>query len=181
MRRGTKAEATCLGWLILIGGCIWAFQNHAIAASGLVVLLAGLLFRKSALERKALLGHSLEELDTLSGSEFEDWIAATLEADGIATENIQLSGDFGVDVIASIGGKRVGIQAKRYAQNVGNDAVQQVLGGCDVHGCEVAAVVTQAQFTKAARTQAGHARIPIALIGRKKLPRMAKILRELVS
>ena len=50
-------------------------------------------------ERDALLGYDLSDLDILTGPAFEAWIAAVLQDAGFTTEDIQTSGDFGVDVI----------------------------------------------------------------------------------
>ena len=126
-------------------------------------------------------GLTLEDLDQMTGSQFELWITETLRAAGIEANNIRHSGDFGVDVIAVIGKVRIGIQAKRYASNVGNDAVQQALAGCDYHSCQVAAVVTQAGFTKAARAQADRGHYPVVLVDRPNLRRFVRLLQDTVS
>jgi restriction system protein len=148
----------------------------------LVVAGLGLYFywsRYSAQQRREkLCGYSLEEIDQLTGAEFEQWVTTVLESAGMPSENIRHSGDFGVDVVTTVGTTRVGIQAKRYSSSVGNSSVQQALAGSGYHGCELAAVVTQSRFTSAAREQASRARVPVLLIDRENIHDLAGLVRE---
>ena len=61
------------------------------------------------------------------------------------------SGDFGVDVIAERDGVVYAIQCKRYHGPVGIDAVQQVYAGRDFYECNVAVVLTNSYFSRAAQ------------------------------
>ena len=128
--------------------------------------------------REKLCGYSLEEIDRLTGAEFEEWVTTVLEGAGMPSENIRHVGDFGVDVVTTVGGTRVGIQAKRYSSSVGNSAVQEALAGSGYHGCELAAVVTQSRFTSAAREQASRARVPVLLVDRENIHDLARLMRE---
>ena len=128
--------------------------------------------------RKKLCGYSLEEIDQLSGAEFEQWVTTVLESAGMPSENIRHSGDFGVDVVTTVGATRVGIQAKRYSSSVGNSAVQQALAGSGYHGCELAAVVTQSRFTSAARKQASRGRVPVLLVDRENIHDLTGLVRR---
>lgn len=188
MGRRRKSDVNLAGLLILavIVAVFQAATEHPLAFGLIVIVLifAGIVawqgkVRRETEARERMLGASLAELDQMSGREFEAWICAVLEADGIRAENVKHSGDFGVDVLAGIDGFRIGIQAKRYSSGVGNDAVQQALGGSGYHGCSAAAVVTQSRFTRAARAQASRAHMPIALIGRQQLGDMSALLRAL--
>ena len=66
-------------------------------------------------------------------------------------ESTQNSGDFGVDVIAERDGVVYAIQCKRYHGPVGIDAVQQVYAGRDFYECNVAVVLTNSYFSRAAQ------------------------------
>ena len=147
----------------------------------LFVLHVLLELRRDAAAQQRLAGSSLDELDAMSGSEFEAWITAVIERAGFKAENIKGSGDFGVDVVATIHGSRIGIQAKRYKRNVGNSAVQQAASGADYHRCKVAAVVTQAGFTKAAVAQAERSSPPVTLIDRTRISNMVEILESMAG
>lgn len=120
----------------------------------------------------------MSQLDRMEGTEFEAWIARVLRSHGFQTRNIRHRGDFGVDVIATCPttGRRVAVQAKRYRNTVGNDAVQQAIAGGQFHDCDRSAVVTQSRFTKAARLQAAGAVPPVVLIDRSSIRSMARIL-----
>jgi restriction system protein len=150
--------------LLAIGGAVYGWRRWKAQAA--------------EAERDALLGYDLSDLDILTGPAFEAWIAAVLQDAGFTTEDIQTSGDFGVDVIAEYQGTKFGIQAKRYKSNVGNSAVQEASAGAQFHGCSVSAVVTQSRFTRAAKAQAAGMRPPCLLIGRDELPEMVSILRQ---
>lgn len=197
-RRGRPLRARDVkGFLVLaaIAAVVFAISaffalatNNPLVA-GLVIagLVAAWVARKrrnearaaaqAAARRARLLGYDLEDLDGLSGAEFEAWIAEVLQVAGFRTEDIRTSGDFGVDVIAEESGIRFGIQAKRYSSNVGNSAVQEANSGAQFHGCDLAAVVTQAGFTRAAIAQAERSRPPCLLIGRDEIHEMAERLR----
>ena len=144
----------------------------------LAVAYAGSRLSGMSQARTQLLGHALEDLDQLSGAEFEQWVTTVLDDAGIPASNIRDQGDFGVDVVATVDGTRIGIQVKRYASSVGNSAVQQALAGSGYHRCTLAAVVTQSTFTRAARKQASRARVPVLLVDRDGIPDLAQRLRE---
>jgi len=90
-------------------------------------------------------------VDVISGIEFEAHCAETLEQFGWSVIRKGGSGDQGVDLIASLGQLRVAIQCKRYSQPVGNKAVQEVAAGQRFEQCNLAVVVSNADYTPAAR------------------------------
>ena len=88
----------------------------------------------------------------MDGFEFEELTCDILVANGFEiAESTQNSGDFGVDVIAQRDGIIYAIQCKRYNGPVGIDAVQQVYAGRDFYECNVAIVLTNSYFSKAAQ------------------------------
>ena len=92
------------------------------------------------------------DFDDMDGFEFEELTCDILVANGFEiAESTQNSGDFGVDVIAQRDGIIYAIQCKRYNGPVGIDAVQQVYAGRDFYECNVAVVLTNSYFSKAAQ------------------------------
>lgn len=174
-------------WIVtaLLGATALYFlpdHRRAVLTAALLTLAVFLAWLILAIERRK---HgrptlSLEAIDQLDGFAFERWVIAMLEADGHRCVNVRDRGDFGVDLVAHIDAVPVGFQTKRYAGNVGNAAVQQVLAGCDYYGCAVAAVVTQSYFTAAAREQAAHGRYPVILVDRDGLMAFGETVREAV-
>jgi hypothetical protein len=177
-----------LSWLIytglalLIGWQLAPFWREALAAFLLTALvgIAWLRYCRACQHRRSR-EDMLLRLDGMEGAEFESWITLQLVAAGIPARDIRLSGDFGVDILADLTGIRIGIQAKRYAGRVGNDAVQQALAGCDYHGCSVAAVVTQSGFTPAALAQAATGRHPVVLVDRSRVLDLPATLRLAIA
>ena len=70
---------------------------------------------------------------------------------GYHVETTSVSGDFGVDVIAEKNGKRTVIQAKRYTENIGVKAIQEVAAGAFFYKADDAVVITSSFFTEQAK------------------------------
>jgi len=113
-------------------------------------------------------GHArASELDELSGTEFEEFLAGLFRAQGYAAELTAVTGDYGADLILSKDGRRIAVQTKRYLGSVGVQAVQEALSGRAYYKCDTAWVVTTGAFTINARALAE--RSGVKLIGRSDL------------
>ena len=110
---------------------------------------------------------SLLALDGMTGTEFEDYVAARLRRAGWMVTFTPVIGDYGVDLIAQRDGKSVAVQCKRHSKSVGIAAVQQVVAGARHHGCTRSIVVSNQEFTQAAKQLA--ATHGCQLIGRRAL------------
>lgn len=115
----------------------------------------------------------LNDLELVSGYEFEHILAEILSrVEGDATVT-KASGDQGVDVVWFRDTTTVGIQAKAYNKNnpVGNSAVQEIYTGATVRGSEYSidtpAVVTTSRYTDGAREAADNS--DVILYGRSEL------------
>lgn len=128
-----------------------------------VELIAGAVNRRSRGRPDA----SLRAIDEMDGVEFEDYVAARLRRAGWQVEFTPAVGDYGVDLIAEKDGRRAAIQCKRHGKAVGVAAVQQVVSGARHHGCTRSIVVSNQDFTSAAKQLANtHG---CQLIGRRAL------------
>jgi restriction system protein len=87
----------------------------------------------------------------IDGLEFERWVADSLQSFGWEASPTVGSGDQGIDVIAQINSKRLGIQCKLYSSAVGNKAVQEAVAGKAYHGVDTVAVLSNASFTQSAK------------------------------
>ena len=113
-------------------------------------------------------GHAkASELDQLSGTEFEEFLAGLFRAQGYAADLTAVTGDYGADLILSKDGRRIAVQTKRYVGSVGVQAVQEALSGRAYYQCDTAWVVTTGAFTINARALAE--RSGVKLIGRSDL------------
>ena len=90
-----------------------------------------------------------------TGVDFERYCKKILEEAGWVVEDTPISGDQGVDLIASIEDLRVCIQCKCFAKPVGNKAVQEVVAGMIHWNGTHAVVVGKSGFTKSAQNLAG--------------------------
>jgi restriction system protein len=140
----------------VVGRSVWLGLAGAIFG----VLLALLLRR----ERPRA---GMTAIDGMSGVEFEGYVAARLRRAGWQVRLTPAVGDYGVDLIAEKDGQSVAIQCKRHGKSVGVAAVQQVVSGALHHGCTRSLVVSNQEFTTAARQLAHTHRCQ--LIGRRAL------------
>ena len=113
-------------------------------------------------------GHArAHELDQLSGTEFESFLAGLFRADGYEAKLTPPTGDYGADLILVKGGRRIAVQAKCYVGSVGVAAVQEALSGKSYYQCDAAWVVTTGIFTANARELANKS--GVKLIGRSDI------------
>lgn len=182
-----------LGSLLLLGLALpWYFTQQATGSppAGFLAGLGGLALavavlwwlsvqrdrRQADAHRRRDLKHAksrLRAIDRMSGTEFEEFVAAQLRVAGYTVTPTASTGDYGVDLIAKIGGVRMAVQCKRLAKAVGVAAVQQVVSGSRHHGCNRAVVVTNQTFTKAARQLAGTHQC--RLVGRTQLQNWTRV------
>jgi HJR/Mrr/RecB family endonuclease len=90
-----------------------------------------------------------------------------------------ITGDFGVDLIVGRRPNRVAIQCKRQSRPVGTGAVQEVVAGAPMHDCAHTMVVTNHDFTPAARKLAEQH--GCVLVGGDELTRLGSAIRRLMT
>lgn len=95
------------------------------------------------------------------GHEFERWVAHALSAFGWDADVTVASGDQGIDVIATKGGRKLGIQCKLHSSPIGNKAIQEAHAGRAYHGVEKVAVLSNADFTSSAKALAAATGVPL--------------------
>lgn len=111
--------------------------------------MENLLFSSNSSSNKKLFT-SIDDIDLMDGTEFEELIAKLFRKMGYDAEVTKASGDQGIDVIATKNGFKYGIQAKCYSGQVGNSAIQEVVAGKTYYSLNKAIVVTNNFFTKSA-------------------------------
>jgi len=134
-------------------GLFAGFIGHSVR-TGLVGAVVGLFLAvliSAEGNRRRRPDASLRAIDAMTGTEFEDYVAARLRRAGWQVAFTPVIGDYGVDLIAQRDGKSVAVQCKRHGKSVGVAAVQQVVSGARHHGCTKSIVVSNQEFTQAAR------------------------------
>ncbi len=89
-----------------------------------------------------------------TGLEYEKVITNKLKELGFNAKTTKASGDQGADVLADKDGISFAIQCKLYTKPVGNKAVQEANAARDFYKKDYAVVVSNAGYTKSARTAA---------------------------
>jgi len=105
------------------------------------------------LENKLNSGHTLtmEDIDIMTGYEFEKFLKNLFEKMGYAVEETKLSGDQGADLVIHKFGEKLVVQAKRYGcEKVSNSAIQEVVAAIRYYNSNKGTVVTTSTFTKSA-------------------------------
>jgi restriction system protein len=158
----------------LVGATLaWSLVIGALAPA---VLATAPRFLRGALDGVST---SDDEVAKMSGIEFEDYIARIARSCGLPVIMTSITGDWGVDVIVGKRPNRLAIQCKRQSRPVGAGAIQEVVAGAPMQDCTKTMVVTNHEFTPAARKLAElHG---CELVGRSELPRLRSTIRRLTA
>ena len=163
---------------ILIAGTIytyWDYVKYVLAAIILLFVARSVikLVRKFRTVRRDL---HLRDIDTMSGIDFEYYVAQLLV--GLGCDNVSLTEkyDYGVDIVAEKDGIRWGVQVKRHSGLVKAAAVRQVVTGLRLYNCDRAMVITNSTFSNVAqRLAVGN---DCVLIDRTKLHALVRLERK---
>jgi HJR/Mrr/RecB family endonuclease len=132
--------------------------NKRIDRNCLDMLIKKYIFLRSDLEARFRTHHAsqkdkrlIEDLDSLTGVEFETYLMKLLTEHGFDVRTTAATGDQGADLIARSNGRTIVIQAKRYRGSVGNRAVQEAVGAVKYYRADQAWVITSGTFTVSAQ------------------------------
>lgn len=118
---------------------------------GIAVLVLAALALAAILMLRAARRRRPNDIDLMEGHEFEYYCADLLRRAGfLEVEVTRGSGDYGVDILAELGGVTYAVQCKRYDGLVGVKAVQEVYAGRDYYDRMVGVVMTNQYFTRPA-------------------------------
>lgn len=97
----------------------------------------------------------MDEMDEMSGEEFENYCADLLSKNGYTVESMtRETGDYGADILISREGEWTAVQCKRYSKPVGVKAVQEAYASMSYYNCAHCAVITNSGFTSQAENLA---------------------------
>ncbi|MED3911873.1 restriction endonuclease [Peribacillus simplex] len=114
----------------------------------------------------------IEDVDKMSGLEFEHFLTPLFRSQGYYVEVTSPSGDFGGDLILKKGKEKSVVQAKRYGKDkkVGVDAINEVVGAAGYYNATKKIVITNRYYTDAAKITGK--RNGVTLLDRDDLVRM---------
>ena len=96
------------------------------------------------------LARRFEAVRSMSGTQFEVFVADLFRAMGHQVLMSGGVGDQGVDIVVNPRGGRIAVQCKNHIRPVGNKPVQEVYAGARHHRCVEAWVVAPAGYTRGA-------------------------------
>ena len=94
---------------------------------------------------------TLEDLQRLSGSDFERLIASLFTKDGYTASRRGGSGDEGIDLVLEMGTAKDVVQCKRWKADIGSPVIREFYGSMMHAGARHGFVITTALFTQSAR------------------------------
>lgn len=127
-----------------------ALTIAAMTLVGVSLLMVSVRMILRTRQQRAIGTVGMERIDTMSGLEFEHYIAALLKNRGFTNIKLTERYDWGVDIIAHKDGVCWGIQTKRSSGLVKLAAVRQVVAALNKYGCERSMVVTNSSFSRPA-------------------------------
>lgn len=119
-----------------------------------------------------IIEYSIEDIDLMSGFEFESFLAKLFKNMGYKVKETKLSGDQGADLILEKNKNLIVVQAKCYSGKVNNKAVQEVVASIKYYKAKEGIIVTNSEYTKSAIDLADSN--DIRLIDRQKLKGLIK-------
>ena len=87
---------------------------------------------------------------SMRGTDFEDFLSRVFQTLGYQVQLTKASGDQGADLLVLGKGSKIAVQAKGYADTVGNHSVMEVAAGMTFYGCDSCVVITNSRFTTTA-------------------------------
>lgn len=115
----------------------------AVVASIIVATFTVRLARK-------INSRGIKAVDTMSGVEFEHYVAKLLAKQGYSHISFTERYDYGIDIVADKDGIKWGIQVKRHKGPVKALAVRQAVTALKKYCCDRAMVVSNSQFSRVA-------------------------------
>ena len=185
---GSTIRRVALKWQLLAASCLGAVAwtlgmtpgwSLALAGAAPLVIVAAPHFIRGAIHGISTPHRREDVAAAMSGTEFEDYVARIARSSGAPVIMTSTTGDWGVDIIVGRRPNRLAIQCKRQARPVGAGAVQEVVAGAPMQDCARTMVVTNHEFTPAARKLAElHG---CELIGGADLGRLQSTIRRLTA
>ena len=117
-----------------------------------------------------------DEINYMTGSEFERFMADLFRQKGYAVQETRATGDQGVDLLLNLDDKKIAVQLKRWTGPVGNSVVAATFAGMAHYEAVEGWIITTSTFTRSARELARSTRV--RLIDGKELADWLEGLRE---
>lgn len=134
--------------------------SYFLIITGIIIIIGTLIYtivssvkqkQKEELLNRAILSSGINQVDSLTPYQFEDWVTRFLNLNGFNAVTTKRSRDFGADSIAYKDNKKFVISCKKYSGNLGIKCVQEIIGAMDYYEANEGWVVsTSPHFSKQA-------------------------------
>lgn len=91
---------------------------------------------------------NISQIDSLTGTEFENLLKSIFEKQGYKVELTKKSHDYGADLVLTKRGKVLVVQAKCYGKNIGIKAIQEIISARRHYGASEMFVATNRYFSR---------------------------------
>jgi restriction system protein len=166
-----QIEELLQAFLVIIALGSYLYTNSIVATGSIlifvIITLIILAVLRAKMESDKLRKSGIHEIDSMDGIQFEYYLKELFQSFGYNAQVTKSSGDFGADLILRKNGKKIVVQAKRYSNNVGIKAVQEISAAIKYYNAHEGWVVSNSFFTKAAVELA--TTVDVRLIDRNKL------------
>jgi len=123
--------------------------SHSRIVEYILFIIGALILINILLRLRRYIKYKLSHVDTMTGLEFEKYVAKYLQKQGYKTKLTEKY-DLGIDIVAIKDGVRYGVQIKRHKGVVGANAVRQAVTALNIYNCDSAMVITNSYFSKTA-------------------------------
>jgi restriction system protein len=173
------AELVQDGLILLVFGLV--SKTPWLKSLSILLIIVGVIFvvYRIALYFRIKRPLDIFGVDEMSGADFERLVEKLLKVQGYEVNRIGGYEDYGVDLIASRGGRKHAIQVKRWKRPVGMDAIRAAVAGMAFHNCDRAVVITSSYFSWRAKNLAKANNCK--LIDRNLLAQQVKTYRTMLS
>lgn len=129
---------------------LYFFRNYIeliIVPLLIIVFVVLCLYLRERNEKKKYLDSGIEDIDKMSGEEFEVFLKHYFQDLGFKANLTSKTNDYGADLILKKDGSLIVVQAKRYSKAVGVRAVQEIVGAINYYGASKGIVITNNYFS----------------------------------
>lgn len=141
-----------------------------IVAVILIAIVISIMVIRQLNHVERLKKSGIADIDQMDGRQFEHYLGYLFKSQGYSVKVTRAAGDYGADLVLGKAGKKIVVQAKRHSKNIGIEAVQQVHSSQNYYGASEAWVLSNRDYTDAARNLAKSN--GVRLIGRDELVEM---------
>lgn len=135
-------------YLLILG--IVAMVDKATVNFAIILFLVieVIFYRYKNWRVKRFINADISRIDKMTGEEFEEYLQVHFKKEGYKTYLTPKTGDYGADLVLKKGRDKIVVQAKRWNQAVGVEAVQQAVASIKYYKANKSMVVTNNYFTE---------------------------------